>query len=220
MAVAWTAPAPEDEFVVWDDDETLDPAADAPEVVRSFAERSVPFSRDPTDPDGSGLRALLRGRRAAREAAGAFDAGGHPTVLIPSSPAADSDLPNAARAVLARCRKALWDVEAQTTRVAVSTLVYVGTTEGHNQGDVRTPAHEVVYFGIQGVLELPAGIAAAFWATWARKEIPGKKAGNAFESAVYWDPVNGRLPALGATEFDEWLAIFAPRLEKRKARDA
>lgn len=217
----WAPPEAEDAYVVWDEDETLDPEAERPEAsVPSFAVRSTPKHVDPNDPDGAKFLAILLRLKAERAARGTFDAGGKATVVLPSSPVADSDLPGAARAVMVRCRKAMWDVEAQQTRTSVSPLLFVGQTEKHNTGDLRTPAHEMVYFGIQGVLETPAGVAAAFWATWARKEVPGQKpGGNLFESAITWDPVEGRIPSAGATDFDEWLAIFAPK-PKPQARRA
>lgn len=214
MTTEWAPPEAEDLYVAWDDDEAPDPNGDAPEV----AHRLVRTEREPSAASVA-LGRLLREARIARETAAAFDAGGDATVILPSSPVADSDLPPAARRIMQRCRAAMWDVEAQQTRVAVTDLLYVGETEAHNRGDVRTPAHEVMYFGVQGVLELPAGVVAAFWATWARKATPGEKpGGNAFESAITWDPLEGRIPSASATDFDEWLAIFAPKPEPKARR--
>jgi hypothetical protein len=218
VTIAWTAPPPEDEFVVWDEDESLDVESDEPEVAVSFHERSKPRTVDHTDPDGSKFAAKLRAMRREREAAGKFDAGGHATVIERGHEVADADLPPAVRRVVQRCRAAAWDVEAQRAATEVAPLLYVGTTEKHNRGDVRTPAHVSVYFGVQGVLDVGNGIVAEFWATWVRDEFPGETAGNTFQSAVYWDPVNGRLPAIGATDFEEWLAIFAPKPEPKPKR--
>lgn len=196
-------------------DEPLDPNADAPEVaaVIDFSKRTKP-----KHPSGDDWAAYFRELRMARMARGAFDAGGQTRVVKATRDYA-ANIPPAAARLVQRVDARGWEVRMQQTFVRVEDLLYVGTTDDHNQGDLRTPQHERVYWGVQAVLEAPAGRAAAFWATWVRADVPGRKPGNKLESAVYWDPISGVLPALNAGDFEEWLSAFAPKPEpKRKPK--
>lgn len=182
-----------------------DPAADAPEVkVVDYSIRSTPKYRDP-DMDWP---AYFRGIREAREARGVFDAGGQSYVLE-AGRCSQEDLPAAARRLVKPLLEQGWDVRCQRTLVEVAPLLYAGDSDAHSKGDLRTPDHERTYWGVQGALVRSAGRVAWFWATWVRAEVPGRKAGNTFESVVAWDAATGQWPSAKAGDLTDWLAILA-----------
>lgn len=184
-------------------------------------ERDFPLSPPTVRPPSEGRRdyefaALvqrIKAEKAAKSVRGS--AGGEAVVVIPSTPIADDDLPVSARGIARRCRAAGFTVRCQWTLLEVAPLRYVGESDGHDVGDERTPAYERTTWGVQAVLEAPGGRVAAFWATWERADVPGRKSvSNAFAGALCWDPIQHRFPAGTASEFEEWLAIFAPPLPK------
>lgn len=186
-------------------EEFAEPLADQGEVkLVDYSVRSTPKYRDP-DP---GWWERWRERRLAAEAGGPFDAGGE-TYVLESGTCEPGELPAAAKRLAKSLPEQGWDVRCQRTLVEVAPLLYVGDTEKHSKGDLRTPDHERTYWGVQGRLSRPAGVVAWFWATWLRAEIPGRKAGNVFESVVAWDAATGRWPSAKAGDLTDWLAILA-----------
>jgi hypothetical protein len=135
-----------------------------------------------------------------------FDAGGRRTVIETHYDGAPT-LPSKPAQLVKQLAGTAWTVRLQETRVHVGDLLYVGNTDDHSKGDLRTPEHEEVYWAVQGMLRAGDARVAAFWATWTRNE-GATKPGNKFESAVTWDAALGTQPTDRAGDFASWLEIL------------
>lgn len=208
----WVPPPPDDEFVVYDGADL--PAVDADSVLLDQRyERTTP--RDTGT--AYDLGAWIRADRARREEAGTFDPGGHTEIVAPSwSPPVD-DLPTKPKALVKRLTGTAWDVRSASGIVFVSPTLFVSATEGedgHGKGDVRYEEHYDTWFSVQAVLRTGPTAVAAFWATWTMKEQVGAKTSTKFDNVSMWDLVLHSTFTKKATEFEEWLAVFAPVPQK------
>lgn len=188
----------------YEHDELPDPNADAPEAPVDFRIRSTP--KHPSD--STWLLEYAKRRNAGRTE-GPFDAGGTITVL--SRELSADGCPPAMRRLIDGLADE-WVIRCSQSRTVVSDLLYVGNTDEHSQGDVRTPAHEMAYWSVQAVLVAPAGVSARFWATWARKGAAGPKPSGNFQDVAGWDPVQHEWYSKRAGELVSWLEVFAPSL--------
>jgi hypothetical protein len=129
------------------------------------------------------------------------------------------DPPPAVARLITRLQAGGWAVRMIATTVRTEDLLYVGQSDDHDPGDVRTPAYDSRHFFLQGVLVRQDVRIAWFKATWERRGAGG----NAFGHAQTWDVAYGRDWEPGATGFESWISVFTPKpppKTKRKQADA
>jgi hypothetical protein len=196
-------PQPEALFLDFNDDPT-DPNAEAREID---APRYVRTERAPYASDPEQMRPMWEAARESRDAKEVeIDPGGE-VLRIEEN---DLPTPPKPKALVARLEAAGWQTAARAGRVTVGARRYMGRSETHEPGDVRTPEHHVHWWAIRAVLFTKGERIAWLWATWERNDSLSKPA-NKFESALVWDLVNGRGYEPTATGFEEWVSIFAPK---------
>jgi hypothetical protein len=203
----------EDELLDLDygDDEAPDPNADAPLID------APRYQRTEASPYHEDLPVMWAAVRAGRKTKAKIDPGGSSRV-VHSSPGYSADPPPAMVRLVKRLEAHGWQWRMLETRVRVEDLLYVGRTEDHDPGDVRTPEHTRRHWFLQAVLVSGETRVAWFKAAWERVG----DGGNKFDAAFTWDAVTGSAFEPGATGFDEWVSIFAPKppTKARKAKPA
>jgi hypothetical protein len=198
-------PESQDAYVVFDNADTPEPDLDAPLIEHRY-ERTVPkVTGAPWD-----MAAWIREDRARREAAGAFDAGGHTEIVQRAYLVEPDDLPRAPKPIAKRLIGLDWEVKCGVAIVYVTPTLYVGATETHSKGDLRYPDRDEWWWSIRAVLRTQGKPVAAFIASWCTVEAVGKKTATAFKDANTWDLVLHTTYVDKAGEFADWLAIFAP----------
>lgn len=194
------------------DDEAPDPNADAPLIDAPRYQRTEvsPYHEDLPE-----MWDTLRAFRASKQRK--VDAGGRSRV-IKSTRDYSADIPPAAARLIKRLQAAGWAVRMLETKVRVDPLFYVGTSDDHDVGDVRTPGYDRKHWFVQAVLEQRGTRIAWFKASWERRG----DGGNKFDCAMTWDIATGHGFEPGATGFDEWVSVFAPKPppKARKAKPA
>lgn len=190
------------------DDEAPDPNADAPliDAPRYTRTEVAPYHEDlPVMWDA------VRAFRASKNRK--VDAGGQSRV-VRTDKEYIGDPPPAAARLYARLQAAGWRVRMIATTVRVEELRYVGTTAEHDAGDVRTPMFQRRHWFLQGVLMRGDTRIAWFKADWSKVD----GGGNKFGSAATWDIATGHGFEPGATGFDDWVSIFAPKPEPKRKK--
>lgn len=188
-----------------DEDEVL---IEAPRYVRTeVAPYASPLGQ--MDAMWDTLRAFRESKHRKIEAGGGIVERGLPAPPAPRGP----------KALAARLEGAGFAVRSVAIGVRLADLLFMGSTDEHDAGDVRTPGHVRYRWDVQAVLCRKGVTIAWCWATWERREV-GPKPGNKFVDAATWDivslrdpegPGTGRGYEVMAGDFDDWVSVFAPK---------
>lgn len=116
-------------------------------------------------------------------------------------------LPQTPRGIAARLVRKGFEVHAQISQTAHSDIVFAKTTEGHNAGDVKTPAHLREHYGLAAVFVHERMLVARLRAFWEARQSKPSFAGAHTYDVVQKEEIFHKT----ATPFSDWLEVFAPK---------